>query len=159
MLVSGLVPLNARAAIIAPAVISIQAEDALLAQLDGSPVFSWSLGIGRPLEVVATINRADLSPVDVYLVVLVPGGQVFSWVPGSTNVPVLVAGLAPAGRGMTTSAISFTALLGSPPQHLFSAADPPGLYSLLVVLVVAGSDPSDPRHWFGAAMSPLIIGK
>lgn len=88
-----------------------------------------------------------------------PGGQVFSWVPGSTNVPVLVAGLAPAGRGMTTSAISFTALLGSPPQHLFSAADPPGLYSLLVVLVVAGSDPSDPRHWFGAAMSPLIISK
>jgi hypothetical protein len=149
-------PFAAQASTIAPPVIAIEVQDALLAQLSASPVFSWPATVGRPLQVVATISRTDISAVDVYLAVFVPGGRVFSWVP-SSNAPALVAGLAPAGRALTASSISFAALLGSPPQYLFSASDPVGMYSLAVIIVAAGSDPSDPRRWFGAVMSPLLL--
>ena len=97
-----------------------------------------------------------MSPIDVYVGVITPGGRFLSWIPGTANVPVLVEGLSPAGRGLTATSISGAALLGSHPQYLFSAADPPGLYSLFVILAVAGTDASK-GLWFGAAMSPLLI--
>jgi hypothetical protein len=140
-----------------PPVISIKVDDAVLAPLGAPAVFTWAAAIGRPLEVLASITRGDISPVDVYLGVLVPDGRLLSWVPGSSTTPVLVAGLAPAGRGVTASSVSSAMLLGSNPQYLFSAADALGLYSLLVILVPAGAAPSDPRNWTAATMSPLVI--
>jgi len=156
LLVSGITPF-VHAETIPQPLISILTLDVLVAPLVAAPVFAWRTDLARPLEFIATITRSDISPVDVYFGVIIPGGRVFSWIPGTANGPVLVEGLSPAGRGITAAAISGAGLLGSDPQNLFSASQPIGLYSLFVVLVRSGADASNPGNWFGAAMSPLII--
>jgi hypothetical protein len=153
----GLAPVGAQATTIPQPVISIATLDAMLAPLVAVPVFTWSTTIGRPLAFGVTISRSDVSPTDVYVGILIPGGRVFSWIPGPANAPVLVEGWSPAGRGITAAAISGASLLGSDPQHLFAWGHPLGLYSVFAVLVRSGADPNDPAQWYGATMSPLVI--
>jgi hypothetical protein len=153
----GCFPAAVHASTIPPPVISIVTLDAVLAPLIAAPVFSWTTTIGRPLAFGATISRSDLSPTDVYFGILIPGGRILSWIPGTANGPELVEGWSPAGRGITAAAISSAALLGSDPQHLFAWGYPLGLYSVFVVLVRAGADPNDASRWYGATMSPLVI--
>lgn len=157
VLAFGLAPAIGHGSTIPPPVIAITTFDAALAPLVAAPVFSWKTTIGRPLQVVATVSRSDLSPIDVYLGVLMPGGSVVSWIPGPANAPVLVGGWSPAGRGITAATLSGASLLGSDPQHLFTWGHPPGLHSVFVVLVRSGANPTDPAQWFGASMSPLVI--
>jgi hypothetical protein len=157
VLAFGFAPFVAHASTIPQPVISIATLDATLAPLVAAPVYTWRTTIGRPLAFVAAISRSDMSPVDVYLGVFVPGGRVFSWIPGAANVPVGVEGWSPAGRGITAAAISGAGLLGSDPQHLFTSDHPLGAYLFFVVLVRSGADPHDPAHWYAATVSPLII--
>jgi len=152
-----LIPMSTRASTIPQPVISIIAGDAELSQLALVPVFTWRTDIGRPLMFAAQISRADSSPVDVYFGVLAPDGRFFSWVPQTGSAPLLLEGLHPAGRAITATAISSAGLLGSDPRHLFAAGHPLGLYSVAVILVATAADPTDPRRWFAATMSPLLI--
>jgi hypothetical protein len=118
---------------------------------------------GQPLRFGLQIERLDGSfptpgsfPTDIYFGAIVPGGRVFTWVSNPGGGPVLVEGLIPVARAFT--AISFVAerVLGIP-EYTFSERDAPGLYSVFVLLVTPGSDPSDGRSWQYARMVPLMF--
>jgi hypothetical protein len=157
VLTFGIAPVSAQTgSTIPPAVISISTVDPLLAPLISGPVFTGRID-GRPLEFIAAVSRVDSSPADVYFGVIIPGGRIFSWIPGTANVPMLVEGLFPAAQRITDTAISSAGMLGSNPQHSFSADHPLGLYSVFCFFVRTGAAPGDPRQWFAAAMSPLVI--
>lgn len=158
-LIATLLPTGTRATTIPQPTISIITADAELSQLALLPVFTWRTDIGRPLLLGMQVSRSDSSPVDVYFGVLAPDGRFFSWVPQSGSVPLLLEGMYPAGRAITATAISSAGLLGRDPQHLFSAGHPLGIYSVAVILVATAADPADPRQWFAASMSPLLLPK
>lgn len=87
---------------VAPPVIRPYVFDALLSSLIGQQVFVVPPAPARPLAVGATVAReAGSLPVDVYLGVIVPGGQVFTWVPKPGGGATLVKGLAPVARAVT----------------------------------------------------------
>lgn len=157
LLAFALIPMGTRASTIPQPVISIIAADAQLSQLTLVPVFTWRTDIGRPLAFGMQISRTDTSSVDVYFGVLAPDGRFFSWVPQTGSAPLLLEGLYPAGRAITATAISSAGLLGSDPRHLFAHGHPLGIYSVAVILVATAADPTDPRQWFAASMSPLLI--
>lgn len=159
VLALGIAPVSVQGTSIPPAVISISVVDALISPLVSVPIFSWTTGVGRPLEFGAAVSRVDSSPVDVYFGIIIPGGRIFSWISGTANVPILLEGLFPAAQRITDTdtAISSAELLGRNPQHIFSADHPLGLYLVFFFLVPTGTDPGDSRHWIAATMSPLMI--
>lgn len=157
MLAFGIAPVPAQSGTSIPSpVISIMALDANLAPGGTLPVFTWRTD-GRLLEFDASLSRYESSPVDVYFGIIVPGGRIFSWSPGTNNVPTLQEGFVPAAQRTTATEMSGAALLGSSPQYGFSSDHLLGLYSVFFFLVPAGTDPRDPRRWMGATMSPLVI--
>jgi len=157
MLAFGIAPVPAQSGSSIPSpVISIVALDAHLAPGGTLPVFTWRTD-GRLLDFGAFLTRYESSPVDVYFGIIVPGGRIFSWSPGTNNVPNLQEGFVPAAQRTTATEMSSGALLGGSPQHSFSANHPLGLYSVFFFLVPAGADPRDLRQWYGATMSPLVI--
>lgn len=156
MFALGIAPVSAMSASVASPVISIATFDAMLAPLSSPPVFTWRTDL-RPLEFDAAVSRTDSSPVDVYFGIIIPGGRIFSWSPGTASVPNLQEGFSPAAQGTTATEMSSAALLGRNPQHLFTADHLLGLYSVFFFLVPTGADPRDPRRWIGATMSPLVI--
>ncbi|MBG9390614.1 hypothetical protein [Caenimonas aquaedulcis] len=158
VLAYGLAAPSAKASVAAPPVIYIQAIDPVLAGLNGAPVFTWRTD-GRPLQFGGGVDRTHTGfpPVDVYFGVMIPGGRLFTWTPGTGSEPNLREGLFPAGQGITAIQISTRDLLGASPQRPFSSADPLGVYSIFLFLTSPGADPRDARGWYGASMSPLVI--
>jgi len=156
VLAVGIAPGSAIGSTIPAPVVSITTLDAVQAPLIWEPRFTWKTD-GRPLEFVASVTRYESSPVDVYFGILIPGGSIASWHPGTGHGPILQEGFFPAAQSMTATEMSGAALLGRNPQYSFSAGHPLGLYSVFFFLVPAGADPRDPSRWYGATMSPLVI--
>lgn len=155
----GVAPGSAMGSTIPAPVVSITTLDAAQAPLIWEPRFTWRTD-GRPLEFVANVTRYESSPVDVYFGILLPGGRIASWHPGTGHGPILQEGFWPAARRTAATEMSGAALLRGNPRHSFSADSayfPLGLYSVFIFLVPAGADPRDPSRWYGATMSPLVI--
>ena len=126
----------------------------LPARLGVFPVFRY-----RPSDSIYLTVSVDIpappSPaftVDVYVGVLLPGGQIVSWVPDSERAE-LKEGLAPYREDVSDR--SFT--LNTPtvaPEYTFTGNEPFGLYLVFVFVVPHGGDPW--REWVAANMVPII---
>jgi len=141
----------------APPRIQIIAVDAATAGFIDAPLFRWRTD-GRALQFNASVSPFTL-PVDVYFGVIIPGGRTFTWTTASTTGPVLIEGLHPAGQNLTQTDFVASASLGGAPRYAFSNGEPLGLYSLFVLVVLHGADPSDTSRWIAANMSPLILSE
>jgi hypothetical protein len=109
---------------------------------------------GSQLSVSVSVSWVRTNPpatADIYVGVVLPGGQVLSWVPTESG-PVLQGGLAPFARNAT-----FTPFVATGLAHAFSGAEPAGLYSIHTILVTPGADPLDARNWFSARTVPLVF--
>ena len=132
--------------------------DALLGGLVDQQVFVVPAAPARPLAFGATVTRESGSPpVDVYLGVIVPGGQVYTWVPKPGGGAALVKGLSPVARAVTETSFATATVFGADARYSFSEGDAAGLYSVFVLLVPPGSDPGDARKWNWASMTPLMF--
>jgi len=142
----------------APPQIQIIASDPAAAGFEGFPVYRWRTD-GRALQFDASVGPSGLFA-DVYFGVIIPGGRTFTWTAASTGGPILVEGLHPAGQNVDRGAFFIASTsLGGVPRYAFSNGEPLGLYSLFVLVVLHGADPSDTTRWITVNMSPLFLSE
>lgn len=138
--------------------VTLAVRDVALSGLGGGPVYLAPAAPGRPPAFGATVTRAEGSlPADVYFGVMAPGGPVFTWVPKPGGGAVPVEGLRPLVRAWGGASLSTAAVLGEDPQYTFTEREPPGLYSVFLLLVPSGADPGNPVNWSTAQMAPLMF--
>jgi hypothetical protein len=103
------------------------------------------------------VIEADDPPpiaVDVYVGILGPDGQsAASWT-GSAQAPVLVKGPPVPFLPNVVPQASVSYRLVVPD---IAAGEAPGWYVLYGLVVVAGSDPKDPKHWLSSSFVPLLL--
>jgi hypothetical protein len=153
----GIAPIVAQATSLpVPPQIQIIATDAATAAINFLPSYRWRPD-GREIQFGASVGPTGLF-VDVYFGVIVPGGRTFTWTAGSAMGPILVEGLHPAAQNLDRAAtFNSSASLGGTPRYAFSNGDPLGLYTLFVLVVPHGADPSDTPRWIAVSMSPLFV--
>lgn len=148
----------AYASSVAPPVVTPYVVDALLSGLIDRQLFVVPPAPARPLAVGATVARVVGSPpMDVYLGVIVPGGQVYTWIPRPGGGATLVKGLSPVARAVTETTFATATVFGADAKYTFSEGDARGLYSVFALLVPPGSDPGDARKWTWVNMTPLMF--
>jgi len=110
---------------------------------------------GSTITMDAVVEAEGAAPVaaDVYVGILFPDGQSSSWV-GTPQAPVLANGPpVPFLRNVVlTGAASYRLVIPN-----FAAGKPQGWYVLYGLVVVAGSDPNDPKRWFSSSLFPLLV--
>ena len=133
--------------------ITVQASDAV-----GTVVYSTPPGATITMDAVIALPviEAGAPPpitVDVYVGILAPDGQSTSWT-GSAQAPVLVKGTAvPFLKNVVpTASVSYRLVIPD-----FASGEARGWYFLYGLVVLAGSDPGDPRYWLSASFSPLSV--
>lgn len=116
-------------------------------------VHSTPAGVVITMDAVIEADGADPLAADVYVGILSPDGQPFSWT-GAPQAPVLVKGPAvPFLRNVVlTGAASYRLVIPN-----FAAGGPQGWYVLYGLVVGAGSDPGDPKHWSSSSFFPLLV--
>ena len=138
--------------------IKVFVRDVVLGGLGTDQIFVVPAAPARPLAFSASVARTLGSlPCDVYFGVIVPGGRVFTWVPKVGGGAVLVAGMSPVARAVVDTAFQTASALAGDPQYTFSDGDAIGLYSLFILLVPPGADPSDARRWTWVTTVPLVF--
>lgn len=106
--------------------VRFQAASALTVQLDGA-----SYQTGQVMTVLATLlSLTAAMPVDAYIVVQVPGGELLSLQLGGGLVP----GLVPIGRNFVPFPFQGQLL-----QYTFNGSEPPGTYTWYAALTQAGT--------------------
>ena len=134
--------------------ITVQASDAV-----GTVVYSTPPGATITMDAVIALPvvEANASPpitVDVYVAILAPDGQSTSWT-GSAQTPILGPKGPPVPflkNVIPTTSVSYRLVIPD-----FAAGQAQGWYSLYGLVVLAGSDPGDPRYWLSASFSPLRV--
>ena len=134
--------------------ITVQASDAV-----GTVVYSTRPGATITMDAgialpVTEAGAPSPSAVDVYLGILAPDGQSASWA-GSAQAPIL----GPTGPAVPflknvipTASVSYSLVIPD-----FATGQARGTYFLYGLVVLAGSDPGDPRFWVSASFSPLSV--
>jgi hypothetical protein len=108
------------------AAVRFQAASALTVQLDGA-----SYQTGQVMTLLTTMLSLTLSmPVDVYIVVQAPGGELLSLQLGGGLVP----GLVPIGRNVVPFPFQGQLL-----QYTFNGSEPPGTYTWSAALTQPGT--------------------
>jgi hypothetical protein len=132
--------------------------DAITGGLIDQQLFVVPAAPMRPLAFGATITREVGSlPVDIYLGVISPKGEVYSWIPKQGGGGILVKGLSPVARSVNETTFATSTVFGTDPKYTFSEGDVPGMYSVFALLVPPGSDPNDARRWTWVNMVPLLF--
>ena len=148
---------NATSTVATPEV-KVFVRDVVLSGLGTDQIFVVPAAPARPLAFGASVARTLGSlPCDVYFGVIVPGGRVFTWIPKVGGGAVLVAGMSPVARAIADTTFQTSSAFAGDPQYTFSEGDIKGLYSLFVLLVPPGADPSDARRWTWVTTVPLMF--
>lgn len=110
---------------------------------------------GATITMDAVIEAEGAAPItaDVYVGILSPDGQSASWA-GSPEAPTLVNGPpVPFLKNVVpTGAVSYRLVIPN-----FAASGARGWYMLYGLVVIAGSDPGDPKRWFSSSFVPLLV--
>jgi hypothetical protein len=101
------------------------------------------------------VAEADAPPpiaADVYVGILTPDGQSASWT-GPAQAPVLVKGSVPFLKNVVPAAsVSYRLVIPD-----FASGEARGWYILYGLVVLAGSDPGNPRYWLSSSSFPLLV--
>jgi len=133
--------------------ITVRATDAVETVVNYTPPGAT---ITMDAVIALPVIEADAPPpiaVDVYVGILAPDGQSASWT-GSAQAPVLVKGPPVPFLKNVVPAASVSYRLVIPD---FASGEAPGWYMLYGLVVVAGSDPGDPKHWLSSSFVPLLV--
>ena len=128
----------------------------------GNPVYAAPLD-GVPYDFGAKIRIPAGGPqlhADLYFGFMRrEGKQAFTW--GSdAGVPVIKTGMTPLMEDIvlgTAATIDLEKIFGGDIEHEFTGEEPPGVYLVFAMLVLAGTSPSHPANWIAAEMKPLFV--
>ena len=133
--------------------ITVQARDAVETVANYTPPGATiTMDAVVALPVIAADDPLPI-PVDIYVGILAPDGQSTSWT-GSAQAPTLVKGPPVPFLKNVVPAASVSYRLVIPD---FASGEARGWYALYGLVVAAGSDPKDPKHWFSSSFFPLLV--
>ena len=93
---------------------------------------------------------------DLYFGVLLPGNaKVFTWGKNGEYTS-LQANMVPILKGIDMKD-KLSLDVGTDIQYTFTGNETPGMYIIFSMLVIANTDPTDPRNWFAIEMQPLFF--
>jgi hypothetical protein len=137
--------------------ISVQVTTPLGAPAHAAPLDGVPYTFGAEVRIPAGETQAWA---DLYFGVMLPDGEnSVTWV-NAAGTPGIREGMSPLLEDILLgekATINTAAIFGRDLSHTFSGDEPPGMYLVFVLLVVAGSEVSDPVNWLAVETAPLFV--